>query len=146
MRLLLAILSLLVASGCSAPRYTYFFPRPAAEVETGGEVARVTLEPPALSTVHASANSNADSYTPAVTRNAQTRAARPRPKEIIQPQATYDQPADLPVKDDPDLRRAAIFGVAGLVALVIGGNLFWVVGSLSLLIGLIFAIKWLLRK
>lgn len=61
-------------------------------------------------------------------------------------QAPDDQPADLPVKDDPDLRRAAIFGVAGLVALIIGGNLFWVVGSLSLLIGLIFSIKWLLRK
>lgn len=47
---------------------------------------------------------------------------------------------------DADLQRSIIFGASGIVALVIGGQVFWVLGSLSLLIGLIFGIKWLLRK
>ncbi len=65
---------------------------------------------------------------------------------VIPGEPGVETPPDVLIKEDPDLRRAAIFGAGGLVALVIGGNLFWVVGSLSLLIGLIFAIKWLLRK
>lgn len=45
----------------------------------------------------------------------------------------------------PDLMRAAIFGAAGVVLLFIGSDTFVVLGTLSLMVGLIFAIKWLLR-
>ncbi len=46
---------------------------------------------------------------------------------------------------DTDVRRSIIFGASGLVALFIGGQLFWVLGSLCLVIALIFGIKWVLR-
>jgi hypothetical protein len=62
------------------------------------------------------------------------------------PTVTDSPPSSLPIREDPELRRSAIFTAAGVVALIIGGNVFWVVGSLCLMIGLIFAIKWLLRK
>ena len=47
---------------------------------------------------------------------------------------------------DKDLKRAILFGAVGLVALIIGGNAFQVIGGLSLLIGLVFLIKWLVRQ
>jgi hypothetical protein len=55
-------------------------------------------------------------------------------------------PAAMSIKEEPGLRRSIIFTAGGLVGLLIGGSVFWVVGSLSLMIGLIFFIKWLLRK
>lgn len=49
-------------------------------------------------------------------------------------------------KIDADIKRSIIFIAAGVVALIIGTQVFWVLGSLSLLIGIIFGIKWLLRN
>ena len=46
---------------------------------------------------------------------------------------------------DNDLKRSIIFVTAGLFALFIGGTVFWVLGSLSVAIGIIFGIKWAVR-
>ncbi len=143
MRVFIATISLLTAA-CSAPRYTYYFPQPDASVEVNQAVTLATLPsmaPP--SSLQASASVVPDQ--PAAT----PRVAKKFPADmllVIPSEPGVETPPEVLIKEDPDLRRAAIFGAGGLVALVIGGNLFWVVGSLSLLIGLIFAIKWLLRK
>lgn len=47
---------------------------------------------------------------------------------------------------DHDLKLAAIFGAVGIVALIIGGDVFWIIGGIALLIGVIFFVKWLVRQ
>jgi len=47
---------------------------------------------------------------------------------------------------DQDLKMAAIFGVVGLVALIIGTSLFNVIGAISLIIGAVFLVKWIIRQ
>lgn len=47
---------------------------------------------------------------------------------------------------DQDLKLAAIFGAVGLVALLIGGDVFWVIGGIALLIGVVFFVMWLARQ
>src|SRR5690606_39816577 len=36
---------------------------------------------------------------------------------------------------DHDLKMAAIFGAVGIVALIIGGDVFWIIGGIALIIG-----------
>jgi hypothetical protein len=46
---------------------------------------------------------------------------------------------------DPDLKLASIFGVVGVVGLIIG-HIFGVIGAISLIIGVVFFVKWLIRQ
>jgi hypothetical protein len=61
-----------------------------------------------------------------------------------EPSSAKSPPADGHL--DGDLQRAIIFAAFGVVALLVGGNFFVVTGSLSLLIGLIFGIRWFIRR
>ena len=45
-----------------------------------------------------------------------------------------------------DLRWAAIFGISGVVLLIVGGEVLTIIGSLALLVGLIFFIKWIIYQ
>ena len=47
---------------------------------------------------------------------------------------------------DNDLKLAAIFGAVGLVALIISGNVFYIIGGIALIIGVVFFVKWLVRQ
>ena len=47
---------------------------------------------------------------------------------------------------DNDLKMGAIFVVVGLAGLAIGGNAFQIIGGISLIIGVVFLIKWLIRQ
>jgi hypothetical protein len=47
---------------------------------------------------------------------------------------------------DRDLKLAAIFGAVGIVALIIGGQVFWIIGGIALIIGVVFFVKWLIRQ
>lgn len=47
---------------------------------------------------------------------------------------------------DNDLKLAAIFGAVGLVAMFIGGDVFWIIGGIALIIGVVFFVKWLVRQ
>jgi len=47
---------------------------------------------------------------------------------------------------DRDLKLAAIFGAVGIVALIIGGDVFWIIGGIALIIGVVFFVKWLIRQ
>lgn len=47
---------------------------------------------------------------------------------------------------DNDLKLAAIFGAVGFVAMLIGGNVFWIIGGIALIIGVVFFVKWLVRQ
>lgn len=45
-----------------------------------------------------------------------------------------------------DVRLAAIFGAVGIVLLIIGGSALYIIGAVSILIGLYFFIRWLSRQ
>ncbi len=45
-----------------------------------------------------------------------------------------------------DLKLAAVFGAVGIVGLLIGGNVFYIIGAIALLIGVVFFVKWLVRQ
>ena len=49
---------------------------------------------------------------------------------------------------DYDLKMAAIFGAVGLVLTALGGvsSVFWVLGAIALVVGIVFLIKWLARQ
>jgi hypothetical protein len=47
---------------------------------------------------------------------------------------------------DNDLKLAAIFGAVGVVGLIIGGDVFYIIGAIALLIGVVFFVKWLVRQ
>lgn len=49
---------------------------------------------------------------------------------------------------DHDLRLAAIFGAVGLVLTLLGGvnSVFWILGVIALVIGVVFFIKWIARQ
>jgi len=47
---------------------------------------------------------------------------------------------------DNDLKLAAIFGAVGIVALIISGNVFYILGGIALIIGVVFFVKWLVRQ
>lgn len=148
MRWLLTIVPLLYLTACSTPRYVYYFPQPLDAVYRPGTVALTPLTPPAESSgLHAGTVVTPEARPPKGSVQANPPAIFILPAEKQPPVTAIDNPPkSLPIKEEPALRRSAIFTAAGLVALIIGGNLFWVVGSLCLMIGLIFAIKWLLRK
>jgi hypothetical protein len=45
-----------------------------------------------------------------------------------------------------DVKLAAIFGVVGVVLLIIGGDVLGIIGAVALLIGLYFFIRWLIHQ
>ena len=47
---------------------------------------------------------------------------------------------------DHDLKLAIIFGAVGIVGLIIGGDVFWIIGGIALLIGVVFFVKWIIRQ
>jgi len=47
---------------------------------------------------------------------------------------------------DSDLKLAAIFGAVGVVATIIGGEVFWIIGAIAFIIGVVFFVKWLVRQ
>jgi hypothetical protein len=47
---------------------------------------------------------------------------------------------------DPDLKLAAIFGSIGVVALIIGGDVFAIIGGIAMIVGLVFFVRWLVRQ
>lgn len=148
MRWLFTILTLLFLTACSAPRYVYYFPQPPDVVDRpGGRVTITPLTPPSESSeLHAAAVVTPEVRPPKASAKTTPPAIHIVPADERPPAMARDYPTASPIKEDPELRRSVIFTAGGLVALLIGGSVFWVVGSLCLLIGLIFAIKWLLRK
>lgn len=45
-----------------------------------------------------------------------------------------------------DVKLAAIFGAAGIVLLIIGGDVLTIIGAVALLVGLYFFIRWLIHQ
>ena len=139
------IVMLILVMSCASPRYTYDFGTPASLTPTTRAEQAPRLAPPQTQALTA--------VTPA-TAEVVLRADPPRAKKgvILNPDPVALAPDRVPppaadgFPGNADAKRSVIFLVGGLIALLIGGQVFYVAGSLSLLIGFIFGIKWLLRK
>lgn len=151
MKVRLLILLQAVCLSCSAPRYTYDFGQPAAAAEPGPASLWVPGQTPPAGEHTFSAGLSVQVVDPVRSEIAApaAKAVQPHrePRKLLKNPLAPAQPlAVTSEKLDPDLKRSVLFFAGGLVALLIGGDVFVVLGSLSLLIGLIFGIKWLLRE
>ncbi len=140
--------AMLILCSCSSPRYTYFFNQPPAtvsEIKPVDVIETITPPPPGQFSARNSPFVSPTVRTPAAVAKP---VDGPKQKTTTITERKVNNVKSVKAKGgmDADLKRSIIFGASGIVALVIGGQVFWVLGSLSLLIGLIFGIKWLLRK
>jgi len=135
--------------GCSSPRYTYYFPQAAAS-----PIVSRAIPDPAISFPEANSYTASTQLDPAL----QPKAVSP-PKvnqngvdeagekvTRIKPNQKDDDAPAASAKPNKDGKLGIIFFVAGVVVYIIGSPVFNVVGALSMMIGVIFGIKWLLRK
>lgn len=140
----LIVLSILVMS-CASPRYTYDFGTPVSHTPPLPSERTPRLTAPQTQALMAEAPARAEIILPVETPRTKEEDIR-RPHTIT----TYPDRVPPPAADgfpgNADAKRSVIFLAGGLIALLIGGQVFYVAGSLSLLIGFIFGIKWLLRK
>ena len=89
--------------------------------------------------------------TPAMTR-AEKRELRKEAVKSIKEYAKAVKAGDTDKADkmakamDADLRWAAIFGAVGIVSLIIGGDVFWIIGAAALIVATVFLVRYLIRQ
>ncbi len=161
-------LTAVMFAACSSPKYTASFnsydspsgyrPVKAADVETP---VTTPVAPPELIASTSSAPVELKRETTSSTEVRKTyvqmtKAERKTLRTHLRSEVkTYvkDQKAKLSPKStegtkamDNDLKLAAIFGAVGVVATIIGGDVFWIIGGIAFIIGVVFFVKWLVRQ
>jgi Flp pilus assembly protein TadB len=161
------LVSVVVLASCSSPKYAAHFPSSnvdanyhAAKVAQVETVAPVTTE----SQVLTASVSVAPVALPAEevrkqVKDAYAKLSKEQKKEVRQllkkeiKSISKNAKKDASVTAvaarggiDHDLKLAAIFGAVGLVGLLIGGNVFTVIGAIAMIIGVVFFVKWLMRQ
>jgi len=167
-RSLLYLLSLALLAACSAPKYTYNFDH--YNYNAGKKKSAVSTEsvvmqgPEAIKSEELVASTDAAVVLPVVASENKTEVRKTyaqmnksERKEVRTQLKSAMKDYAKAKKDnvkaahstkgmDNDLKLAAIFGAVGIVALIIGGNVFWIIGGIALLIGVVFFVKWLIRQ
>lgn len=165
MKKIIYLLTAVLFAACSSPKYTASFnsyDTPSGYRPVKASEAPVTaVNSPELlaSTSHAPVefksevgSSTAVHKTYVQMSKAERRVLRNHLRSEIK---TYvkDQKAKLSPKSteatnamDSDLKLAAIFGAVGVVASIIGGDVFWIIGGIAFIIGVVFFVKWLVRQ
>jgi len=164
MKKLIYSLIVLGAVACSSPKYTASFnnvnstvPYYAAKsVETPAlinpeQLLASTAEIPAVLAEPAVATAETTvAKTYAQMTKTERKQLRSEIKSVIKTQKMNKkmgvQAAQASKGIDHDLKLAAIFGAVGLVALIISGQLFYIIGGIALIIGVVFFVKWLVRQ
>jgi len=80
--------------------------------------------------------------TPGFSHKQQVRAAESAIKQVV---SEKPKPAK-PIRFEKDLKRSVFFVAGGVILLILGSDILVVLGSLCLLIGAIFGIKWFLNR
>jgi hypothetical protein len=148
--ILLGWIVFLALVSCSPVRYNYFFDRQSKAapqvvlVDLPMEASSYESVRPSEPALEASANvrtSHSSPMAPSI-RHTQKRVVAGTPTgvgNLLPAERKNDH-------IDKDLMRSVIFVAAGIFALLVGSTIFWVLGSLSVVIGIIFGIKWLVRQ
>ncbi|HWA34106.1 MAG TPA: hypothetical protein VG737_08260 [Cyclobacteriaceae bacterium] len=166
------LLAIVVLASCSAPKYAYYFDhhdynagkkqhQTQAQVSAPSEVSPLAVDPQEL----VASTSDAPVVTPGaatepvavkkVTYMQMTKAEKKAfRKELGKQIKTYvaakkkmnSVEAQKAGSMDHDLKLAIIFGAVGIVGLIIGGDVFWIIGGIAMLIGVVFFVKWIIRQ
>ncbi len=140
-------LLLVVSAACSSPRYTYYFPQHQDPPRPEFHPMTRPIVPPQQQDMTASTQPLASAST--ISRLPETqRTYRQEPtfSSLEVPDKTVLSAPPAPAKIENDAKLGIIFFVSGVIIYIIGSPVFTVVGSLAMLIGIIFGIKWLLRQ
>jgi hypothetical protein len=168
MKRIFYLIPVLLLAACSAPKYTASFQH--QEINTGYhpvkaakglaiESATISSEGEIL-TASAKVEPIALAEAKKEVRTAYLKMSKTERKEVRQllkkeiKSIIKNQKKEMSVTStkasgiDHDLKLAAIFGAVGIVGLILGsaGQFFVVIGAISLLIGVVFFVKWLLEQ
>ena len=162
------LLALILITSCSSPKFAYnfdYYNYNAGKNDSGTEMVKSErIEPPRPETLMASRDnailldeieSDNAAKTNANVEIKKTYMQMPKSdrKELRSAVKKYIKTKKESVKAakksnamDNDLKLAAIFGAVGLVALIISGDVFYILGGIALIIGVVFFVKWLVRQ
>lgn len=162
-RIILALAVVILAS-CSAPKYSYYFSHQKqgqVAVQTPvSSSAETVSEDPLLLTASTSEAPLVISKTATAPVIKKTYLQMNRSeRKMLRHQLKADIKSYIAAKKnfnsvkgaqasgmDHDLKLAIIFGAVGVVGLLIGGDVFYIVGAIMLLIGVVFFVKWVIRQ
>lgn len=161
MKHLFSILLVIVLASCAAPKYTYRFPSSATMPSADQKVVveSNTTEPEEKVTdLVASSDPNTFLDLPTVQKERpDLKKSDPLPRRTIRAvkksaQKTMEELRSVVVPDpaslDEDLKLAILFGVVGMVSLVllILSKLFGIIGGIALIVATIYFVKWFLAQ
>lgn len=159
-----------ILSSCSTPKYTYHFDhydynsgkKKAKSQEAVVSVDKPTVEPAMIdgktlvastkeSEVYVAKPAPAISKEEAIARiNSMSKEERKELKKEVKKFVKERKNDSVVGKEtkalENDVKLAAIFGAVGIVLLIIGGDVLYVLGAVALIIGLYFFIRWLVRQ
>lgn len=164
---LLYLTAIVLLSACSSPKYAYNFdyydynsgkkaksaqvaesnsPATNAEMLTASTENLVVAETNALAANEAKSSIEAVKKTYMQMSKSERREFRADVKSLIKEKKESVKAARKTNAMDNDLKLAAIFGAVGIVALIISGDVFYIIGGIALIIGVVFFVKWLVRQ
>lgn len=160
----------ILLAACSTPKYTYHFDHydySTKKKDPAGKSVVVTEQPVQESvlaidegTLTASLRENEPVLaTPAPTMTkeeaitklesmskAERKELKKEVKRYVKENKKDIKEGKAPKKLENDVKLAAIFGVIGIVLLIIGGDVLYILGAVALLVGLYFFIRWLINQ
>ena len=169
----LILLGIILLASCSGPKYTYYFdyydsgankkkvaPQGSASMEQPAQESVLAIDE---TTLTASAKENEPHVTLATTENrtkskeemtariksmskAERKELKREVKNYVKENKGHKEYGEGARELENDVKLAAIFGAAGLVLLIIGGDILYILGAVALLIGLYFFIRWLINQ
>ncbi|MCA4898602.1 MAG: hypothetical protein ACK5BJ_12840 [Bacteroidota bacterium] len=167
MKYISVVISIVVLASCSSPKYAAHFP--SSNVDPNYHTAKVVQVEtvPEATTENAVLTASVNTASVALpaeevrkqVKDAYAKLSKEQKKEVrqllkkeikaIAKSSKKDASATATMARggmDHDLKLAAIFGAVGLVGLLIGGNVFTVIGAIAMIIGVVFFVKWLMRQ
>lgn len=161
------ILGVLVLGACSTPKYTASFNAYESYAAKGADkrleaaplapvanpevvLASISSAPAEISNTATPVTAEKKTYVQMtkIERKALRSHLRNDIRTYVKEKKSLQVESDQSVKRgmDNDLKLAAIFGAVGIVALIISGNVFYIIGGIALIIGVVFFVKWLVRQ
>jgi hypothetical protein len=168
-RTLLFLAAVAFLASCSTPKYSYNFDhynynagkKKAVASELSANDGLQAIQPEMLTASTRTEISSTSMATPSVekstpskktysqltkTERTEIKNSVKEIKKAIKAEKKGVKATDSTKKIDHDLKLAAIFGAVGIVALIISGQVFYIIGGIALIIGVVFFVKWLIKQ
>ncbi len=161
------LLAIVILASCSAPKYSYYFDHHnynggKKQIAPSNEKSLLSVDPQLMEASvsdesHILSEPKTESTEAPVVKKtyfqmnkSERKTLRHKLKKeiksyVAEKKKNYSEQATNAGMDH-DLKLAIIFGAVGLVALLIGGDVFWIIGGIALLIGVVFFVKWIVRQ